>query len=425
MKYVDTPYFHYENDSLKCEGVSLTDLAAEFGTPAYVYSANFFRDRYREFSEAFSSIKHTIFFATKSNFNLNVMKIFYDLGSGIDVNSAGEFYRAAKIGADPKRMLFTGVGKTEDEIKLALENDVLVIKAESFQEIERINEIAKSMNKKAPLAIRVNPDVDPLTHPYISTGLAENKFGIDASQAFDVFVESAALPNIDLHGIDMHIGSQITSVEPYVESVRKVTDLIKKLDSAGIKIKHYDLGGGMGITYNDEKPFSPKELAEKIVPILSGVDCEIFFEPGRFLTGNGGVLLTRVLYTKSNQKKNFIVVDAAMTDLLRPSIYSAYHHIQPVVKSKSPDITADIVGPVCESGDFLAKSRTFPDCGRNEILAVLSAGAYAMVMSSNYNARLRAPEILVDGENHYLVRSRETYEHLLYDEKILDKLHQH
>jgi diaminopimelate decarboxylase len=423
MNYVDTPYFHYDEISLKCEDQFLAEIAEEYGTPVFVYSKKFFQDRYREFSEAFSSIEHKIFFATKSNFNLNVMKIFYDLGSGIDVNSAGEFYRAFKIGVDPKRMLFTGVGKTEEEIKLALEHDVLVIKAESIQEIERINEIAKLMNKMAPLAIRVNPDVDPLTHPYISTGMAENKFGIDAAKAFDIFVKSASLSNIDLHGIDMHIGSQITSVEPYVESVLKLTELIKKLKSAGIDIKHYDLGGGMGITYNDEDPFTPKELAEKIVPILKQVDCEIFFEPGRFLTGNGGVLLTKVLYTKSNQKKNFIVVDAAMTDLIRPSIYKAYHHIQPITKSPSKDITADIVGPVCESGDFLAKSRNIIDCKRNEILAVLSTGAYAMVMSSNYNARPRSPEILVDGKKHYLIRSRETYEHLLYDEKIINELH--
>jgi diaminopimelate decarboxylase len=423
MNYIDTPYFHYEESDLKCEDQSMAELSSKYGTPAFVYSKKFFQDRYKEFTEAFSSIRHTIFFATKSNFNLNVMKVFYDLGSGIDVNSAGEFYRASKIGADPKRMLFTGVGKTEEEIILALEHDVLVIKAESFQEIERINEIAKSMNKKAPLAIRVNPDVDPLTHPYISTGLAENKFGIDATQAFEIFKESAGLSNIDLHGIDMHIGSQITSVEPYVESVLKVTALIKKLKAAGIDIKHYDVGGGMGIVYNDEQPFTPKELADKIVPILTQVDCEIFFEPGRFLTGNGGVLLTKVLYTKSNQKKNFIVVDAAMTDLLRPSIYKAYHHVQPIIKSSSKDITADVVGPVCESGDFLAKSRIMPDCKRNEILAVLSAGAYSMVMSSNYNARARAPEILVDGDKHYLIRSRETYEHLLYDEQIIDELH--
>jgi diaminopimelate decarboxylase len=223
MNYIDTPYFNYEENNLKCEDVSAAVLASAYGTPAYVYSKKFFQDRYREFTEAFSSVNHTIFFAAKSNFNLNVMKIFYDLGSGIDVNSAGEFYRASKIGVDPKRMLFTGVGKTEDEIKLALENDVFVIKAESFQEIRRINEIADSMNKRAPLAIRVNPDVDPQTHPYISTGLAENKFGIDSAQAFDIFRESAALSNIDLVGIDMHIGSQITSVEPYIESVTKIT----------------------------------------------------------------------------------------------------------------------------------------------------------------------------------------------------------
>jgi diaminopimelate decarboxylase len=380
-------------------------------------------ERYKELAKAFNKIDHRIFFATKSNFNINVMKIFSTLGSGIDVNSAGELFRALKAGIEPFNMLLTGVGKSSEEIKMGLEHDVLLIKAESLGEVYLINEIAKELGKTAPVAIRVNPDVDPQTHPYISTGLAENKFGIPASKAVDIFVECNGLSNINLCGIDMHIGSQIVSIDPYVESVIKMVELIKAIQAKGIKIEHFDIGGGFGIRYLNEKPFTPFDLAEALVPIFKQLDCEIFFEPGRSLTANGGVLLSKVVYTKTNNEKNFIIADAAMTDLLRPSIYKAYHHIQPVIRKSNGDIVADIVGPVCESGDYLGKDRTIENVGIDDLLAVMSAGAYGMVMASNYNARRRPPEIIVDGEKYFLTRSRETYEHLLYDEKIIDELH--
>ncbi len=424
MEFFKSDYFRYEENELLCEKVSVGKLAKEYGTPLYIYSKKFFQDRYNEFSEAFKSIDHTIFFATKSNFNLNVMKIFADMGSGIDVNSAGELYRALKIGVDPKKILLTGVGKTTEEIRLGLENDVLMIKAESLQEAVMIDKIAGEMGKVAPLAFRVNPDVDPQTHPYISTGLAENKFGIDSKFAKDIFKKVDQLRNVELTGIDMHIGSQITNIDPYVESVLKMRELIKELKGEGIDIKHFDIGGGMGITYKDEKPFSPKELADALIPIFMQLDCEIMFEPGRSMTANGGVLVTQVLYTKANSiGKNFVVIDGAMTDLLRPSIYGAYHHIQPVKLENRNDIEADIVGPVCESGDFLGKNRTISEVNQGDLLAVMSTGAYGMVMASNYNGRRRPAEVIVDGDKYYTARSRETFEHLLFDEEIISDLH--
>ncbi len=421
MKYFNSNYFTYENNEMSCEKVSLTEIAEEFGTPLFVYSKKFFVDQYKELSTAFKDINHKTFFASKSNFNINVIKIFSDLGGGVDVNSAGELYRALKAGVDPKNILLTGVGKTDDEIRLGLEKDVFLIKAESEEEILVINRIAKDLGKIAPVAIRINPDVDPQTHPYISTGLAENKFGIDASLAYDIFIRCSKLNNIELTGIDMHIGSQITTIEPFVEATIKMAELYKKTQSEVIPLKHFDIGGGIGVLYKDETPFTPKEFAKKLIPIFMQMDAEILFEPGRFLTANGGVLLTEVLFTKKNSLgKNFTVVDAAMTELLRPSIYKAYHHIQPVIKNNESDIITDVVGPVCESGDYLAKNRNISKVSRKDILAVMSAGAYGIVMSSNYNARRRPPEILVDGDQYYLIRSRETFEHMLYDEKLLE-----
>jgi len=418
MDFFDSNYFTYKNNILFCEEIPVEEIVNTVGTPAFIYSKKFFTDRFNEFTAAFSKINHTIFYAVKSNFNINVIKTFYDLGCGIDVNSAGEFYRAVKAGVDPAKMILTGVGKTEEEIKLGIENNVKFIKAESEQEIYLIDKIAGELGKIAPVAIRVNPDVDPKTHPYISTGLAENKFGIDSKTAYGLFLKASKLKNIKLTGIDMHIGSQITSVKPFREAVEKLAEMFHQLKSDGVKLTHFDIGGGMGVKYKDETPFTPDELAETLLPILSGLNCEVSFEPGRYLTANGGILVTEVLYTKSNQHKNFIVVDAAMTDLLRPSIYGAYHHIQPVKINNRKDIIADIVGPVCESGDFLAKKRTITECKPKEKLAVFSTGAYSMVMASNYNGRRRAPEIIVNKNKFFIVRGRETFEHLLFDEEI-------
>jgi diaminopimelate decarboxylase len=418
MNYFNSEYFKYKNNELFCENVSLKELAKEYGTPLYVYSKNFFTDRYKELDAAFSAVKHRIYFASKSNFNLNVIKTFYDLGSGIDVNSAGEFYRAVKAGVNPKDMLLTGVGKTDEEIRLGLENGVMVIKAESLEEIYVINKIAKELNLIAPVAIRVNPDVDAQTHPYISTGLAENKFGIDSVYAYDMFMECSKLDNVELTGIDMHIGSQITTVDPFVEATIRMAELYKKIKTAGINLKHFDIGGGIGVIYNNENPFSVKEFAEKLIPVFMQLDAEILFEPGRFLTANGGTLLADVLYTKSNSLgKNFVVINAAMTDLLRPSLYKSYHHVQPVEKIDNVDFVADIVGPVCETGDYIAKEREITMVSRGDTLAIMSAGAYGMVMSSNYNGRRRPAEILVDGKEYKTIRSRETFEHLIYDEE--------
>ncbi|MBU0475087.1 MAG: diaminopimelate decarboxylase [Bacteroidetes bacterium] len=420
MKHFESDYFTYINDELYCEKVNLNQLAEEFGTPLFVYSKNFFIDRFKELDDAFKLINHKIYFASKANFNLNVIKTFYELGSGVDVNSTGEFYRAIKAGVNPKDILLTGVGKTDEEIALGLEKGVFVIKAESLEEVYVINDIAAELNIIAPLAIRVNPDVDAQTHPYISTGLAENKFGIDSVYAYDMFVECSKLSNIELVGIDMHIGSQITKIEPFIEATLKMAELFKKIKAAGIPLKHFDIGGGIGVLYNDETPFTPKELAEKLIPIFMQLDAQIMFEPGRFLTANGGVLLTNVLYTKTNSGgKNFIVVDSSMTELLRPSLYKSYHHVQPIENIDNIDFEADIVGPVCETGDYIAKEREITMVGRGDKLAIMSAGAYGMAMSSNYNGRRRPAEILVDGSEYKVIRSRETFRHLIFDEEAL------
>lgn len=423
MHLLPSENFYYKNDEMYCEEIPIKKLAGEFGTPLFVYSKNFFVKRFKEFEKAFAEIDHTIFFASKANFNLNVMKIFYDLGSGIDVNSAGELYRALKIGADPKRIILTGVGKTKEEIKLGIENEVLLIKAESEGEIHLINKIAGEMGKVAPVAIRVNPNVDAKTHPYISTGLSENKFGVNSEEALDLFLRASKLPNIKLTGIDMHIGSQISQVLPYVEAVQKMADLFFALKSKEIELQHFDIGGGMGVIYKDEKLFDPKELADVLIPIFKNLNCKIMFEPGRYLTANGGILLAEVLYTKKNKNKNFIVVDAAMTELLRPSLYGAFHNIQPVKLNNSDEINADIVGPVCETGDFLGKERTIQNVEPGDYLAAMTTGAYGMAMSSNYNGRRRPPEIIVDSGKYFVARGRETYEHLIFDEDIVESLH--
>jgi diaminopimelate decarboxylase len=423
MNYFDSKYFTYGSDNtLNCEGVPVNEIINKTGTPVYIYSKKFFEDRYREFTQAFQEVKHKVFYSVKANFNLNVIKTFYNLGSGIDINSEGEFYRAYKAGVDPKKMLIAGVGKTADEIRLAIEKDFIMIKAESPEEVELINEIAGKLKKKAKIGIRVNPDVNPLTHPYISTGLSQNKFGITSGEAEKIFKEYEKYPNISFTGIDMHIGSQVTTVEPFAEAVDRLSEFYFRIKSYGIKIKHFDIGGGIGVTYDNEKSFGISEFVKVMLPKLKKLDCEIFFEPGRFLTANGGILVTKVLFNKKNNDKNFIIVDAAMNDLLRPSIYSAYHHIQPVeISTTDKDLVADIVGPVCESGDFFAKERTISKTKPGKYLAIMSAGAYSMVMSSNYNARRRPAEVLVNGNQFNIIRGRETFDHLLFNEKSIIK----
>lgn len=421
MNLFESSHFTYKSDELFCENVSVKKIIHEVGTPAYIYSKNFFIDRYKEFSDAFHGIPHTIFYAAKSNFNLNVIKTFIDIGSGVDVNSEGELKRALLAGADPKKLILTGVGKTLNEIRLGLQKDLLMIKAESEEELELINVIAGEMKKVARVAIRVNPDVDAQTHPYISTGLSENKFGIDSKLALSLFKDKNRFKNITFTGIDMHIGSQITSIQPFAEAVEKLSQIYFELKDSGVHLKHFDVGGGIGVKYGNEETFSIRDYSKAISPTLKKLGCHIFFEPGRSLTANGGILVAQILYTKKNGEKNFLVTDTAMNDMIRPSIYGAHHHIQPVeLFSNRTEILVDIVGPVCESSDFLGRKRKILESKKGEYLAVMSAGAYGMVMASNYNARRRPPEILVDNDKFYVVRSRETYDHLLFDEKIIN-----
>ncbi|MFZ1519315.1 MAG: diaminopimelate decarboxylase [Ignavibacteriaceae bacterium] len=420
MHYFENEHIRYKNNQLYVEDINVNKLAKEFETPLYIYSKNHFINQYKEFESAFKDINHKIFYAMKANFNLSVINTFVKLGSGVDANSEGELYRALKTGMDPAKVILTSVGKTKNEIKLGLEKNVLIIKAESEEEIELINKIAGEMNKVAPVAIRVNPDVDAKTHPYISTGLSSNKFGMDSKTALSIYNRRKDFPHIQFTGIDMHIGSQITSIDPFVEAVQKLSELYFEIEKDGLKLKHFDVGGGMGVSYKNGNAFSINDFAEHTIPLFKKLDCEIIFEPGRFLTANGGILVTEVLYNKRNGDKNFIIVDAAMNDLLRPSIYQAYHHIQPVHKFEDRnEIVADVVGPICESGDYLARDREIIESKSGELLAVMSAGAYGMVMTSNYNARRRAAEILVDADKYSVVRSRETFDHLIWDEKIV------
>lgn len=417
MELIDTKYFSYRNNTMYCGSIPITEIIKTAGTPVYIYNKQFFQDRYKEFNKAFSEINHEIYFAIKSNFNLSVIKTFSDLGSGTDVNSYGEMHRALKAGVTPSKIILSGVGKTKDEIKAGLEQDILMLKAESEEEVLLINEIAGKMNKTARVAIRVNPDVDAETHPYISTGLMHNKFGLNIPEAVDLFSMGSKLKNIEFTGIDMHIGSQIVKIDPFAEAIDKLSGVYFNLKAKGIRLKHFDIGGGMGVSYKGEEVFTIDDFAAALIPKLKKLDCKIFFEPGRYLTANGGILVSQVLFTKMSNEKKFLIVDAAMNDLLRPSIYNAYHHIQPVeLVPGREDIIADIVGPVCESGDFFAKERIISQMNREEYLAILSCGSYGMVMSSNYNGRRRPPEVLVDNDSFRIIRGRESYDHLLWDE---------
>lgn len=420
MKYFETEHIRYKEDQIFVEDLSVNYLAEEFGTPLYIYSKNHFINQYKSFQEAFKEINHKIFYAMKANFNLSVINTFVNLGSGVDVNSEGELFRALKTGVEPKRIILTGVGKTKEEIKLGLEKNLLMIKAESEEEIELIDKIAGEMRKVAPVAIRVNPEVDAKTHPHITTGLSKNKFGIDSKTSFNIYKNRNRYKNICFTGIDMHIGSQITSINPFVEAVEKLTELFFKIKEDGLTLEHFDVGGGLGVSYDDEETFSINDFALKTVPLFKKLNCEIIFEPGRFLTANGGILVTEVLYNKNNGNRHFIILDSAVNDLMRPSFYQAYHHIQPVKKIKErKNFTADIVGPVCETGDYFARDREIVETKSGELLSIMSAGAYGMVMSSNYNARRRPAELMIDRDKVFVVRGRETFDHLMWDEKII------
>jgi diaminopimelate decarboxylase len=413
-------YFNYGNDRLFAEDVSLTDLANRIGTPFYVYSARTIRRHFRVFDEAFAGTNHLVCFAMKALDNLSVLKLFSSMGSGFDVVSGGELMRCLRVGAEPSKIVFSGVGKTDEEIGAALQAGILMINAESSPELYRIAEVARRMKKRAPVSLRVNPDLDPGTHPHISTGHRTSKFGVPLSQVMEYYAQARAMPDLELVGLSTHIGSQITDTSPFTEAAGKVAAIVKQLRSDGIVLKNLDLGGGLGIPYEEEPP-QPAEYAKAILAPIAGLDLRIITEPGRVIVGNAGVFVTRVLYIKETDVRRFVIVDGAMNDLIRPVLYEAFHAIWPVEqRAGARQIVADVVGPVCESGDFFARARALPEPKEGDLIALMSAGAYGFVMASNYNSRPRVPEVLVDGEKAHVVRERETFEDLIRGEKIVD-----
>jgi len=411
-------HFTRQGGGLYCESVPLSRIAEREGTPLYVYSRATLERHFKAFDGAFAGVEHLTCYSVKANSNIAVLRLFGRLGSGVDVVSGGEILRARKAGIAPGRIVYSGVGKTCTEIELALDSDILMFNVESAQELELINRVAAGKGTRARISLRVNPDVDPQTHPYISTGLKKNKFGIGMDDAFDAYVHAAALPGVDVVGIDCHIGSQIIAVGPFVDALARVKAFVQRLHDQGITIRMLDLGGGLGITYDAEIPPEPVQYARAIIDEMAGMDCTLILEPGRCLVGNAGCLVTRVQYTKSTAVKNFVIVDAAMNDLLRPSLYEAHHDVLHVNRAEGPGIQADIVGPICESGDFFARGRDIIQPEQGDLLAIMSAGAYGFSMASNYNSRLRASEVLVDGSDYHVIRSRETFEDLVRGETI-------
>ena len=411
-------FFEYKDQELYCEDTKISEIAQEVKTPFYLYSYATLERHFRVFDDAFNGIEHITCFSMKSNSNGAILKLFSQAGGGVDIVSGGELYRSLKAGVSADKIVYSGVGKTAEEIEYALKSGILMFNAESPQEIIKLNEVAGSTGKKARIAIRVNPDVDPQTHPYISTGLKKNKFGIDINESFEEYMKASKLDNIEVTGVSCHIGSQLTKVSPFVDALNKVKELIARLETAGIKIKNLDLGGGLGVTYNDEKPPLPDEYADALKKTLGNMGLTLILEPGRVIMANSGILVTKVLYTKANEEKNFAVVDAAMNDLARPSLYGSYHSIKPVKMDSLDIINVDIVGPICESGDFLAKNREMPSLKQGDLLAVMSAGAYGFSMSSTYNSRPRVAEVMAKADKFYTIRERETYEDLVRGEII-------
>jgi len=412
-------YFEYKNDILFAEQVDVRRIADAVGTPCYIYSRATLERHWHAFNDVFKDRDHLVCYAVKANSSLAVLNLFARMGSGFDIVSAGELERVIRAGGDPAKVVFSGVGKTVAEMRRALEAGIHCFNVESLPELLRLNEVAAVMGKQAPVSIRVNPDVDAKTHPYISTGLKQNKFGIEFSQALEVYKQAAQLSNIEVVGVDCHIGSQLSELTPFIDALKRLLVLIDRLGEAGITLHHIDVGGGLGITYNSETPPSPQEYAQAILNELNGRPLKILIEPGRAIVGNAGILLTEVQYLKPGESKNFAIVDAGMNDLIRPALYSAWQDIIPVEKRLIGDFRMyDVVGPVCETGDFLGKDRNL-NIKAGDLLAVCSAGAYGFTMSSNYNSRPRAAEVMVDGDQYRVVRQRETMDSLVQGETIL------
>ena len=407
------------NGVLHAEQCSLDQLATQYGTPLYVYSKATFEKHYLDMDKAFGFIDHQICFAVKSNSNIAVLNVLAKLGSGFDIVTGGELARVLAAGGEPSKIVFSGLGKQEADIQKALEVGISCFNVESYAELDRIQKVAAELGKKAPISLRVNPDVDAKTHPYISTGLKENKFGIPSDSVFETYQYAVSLPNLDVVGIDCHIGSQLTETQPFVDALDRVIGMINRLKELGIHLKHIDIGGGLGVTYKDETPPSVVEYANAMRPALEKLGLKVYMEPGRSISANAGVLVTKVDLLKPTHHRNFAIVDAAMNDLIRPSLYQAWMDIQPVATRTDVETKEwDIVGAICETGDFLGKERELA-IQENDNLAVLGAGAYGFVMSSNYNSRGRAAEVMVDGDQSHLIRERETIESLWKNERLL------
>ena len=416
MKTTNT--FTLKNATLHAENVALNQIAESYGTPCYVYSKSALIEAYSQFSAGFKGSNHLVCFAVKANPSLAILNLFAKLGAGFDIVSGGELARVLAAGGDPKKIVFSGVGKTEAEMQAALDAGIFCFNVESSSELSRLNDVANFMGKVAPVSLRVNPNVDAKTHPYISTGLKNNKFGVAYEDALDIYLQAAAMPNIAVHGVDCHIGSQITELSPFLDAFDRVLALVDALEKNGIHIQHIDAGGGIGICYDDETPPAFDTYAAAMLAKLGQRNIKLVFEPGRALVGNAGVLLTKVEYLKLTEAKNFAIVDAAMNDLMRPALYDAYHAIQAVQPREAETVNYEIVGPVCESGDFLGHDRSLA-LQEGDLLAIMSAGAYGMSMSSNYNTRPRAAEVMVDKDQCHLIRKRERIEDLFAADIIL------
>ena len=412
-------HFNYRDGELFAEDVPVSRIAERFGTPAYIYSRATLERHYRAYDQALGEHPHLVCYAVKANSNLAVLNVLARLGAGFDIVSAGELERVLRAGGDAGKVVFSGVGKQEWEMKRALEVGVRCFNVESDTELDRLNKVAGELGVKAPISLRVNPDVDAGTHPYISTGLKENKFGIDIAEAPEVYARAAAMPNLDIHGVDCHIGSQLTSVSPFLDALDRVLALIDTLAEQGISIRHLDMGGGLGVTYENEQPPQPAQYAEALIERLGDRKLELILEPGRSIAANAGILVTQVEFLKCTEHRNFAIIDAAMNDLIRPALYSAWQAIIPVKPHQhGEEKNWDLVGPICETGDFLGKDRKLR-LQAGDLLAVRSAGAYGFVMASNYNTRNRPPELMVDGDQVHVVRRRETLEDQLGPESCL------
>ncbi|MCW5600804.1 diaminopimelate decarboxylase [Nitrosomonas sp.] len=415
--------FTYQSGQLHAESAPLSAIAKQFGTPCYVYSRKALTAAYQAFDQAFAGRDHLICYAVKANANLAILNVLVRLGSGFDIVSGGELQRVLTAGGDPQKIVFSGVGKSQDEMRAALVAGILCFNVESEMELASLNQVAKEMNRIAPVSLRVNPDVDAKTHPYISTGLKENKFGIPMHEAERIYLTAAqSFSHVHVTGLDCHIGSQLTELEPFIEASDKMLALLDRLEKQGVHIEHLDLGGGLGIRYDQETPPSIQNYVAALCRCLGNRKQRLLIEPGRSLVGNSGILLTRVEYLKHAPHRNFAIVDAAMNDLMRPALYDAYHDILPVISKTGECMTYQVVGPVCETGDFIGHDRKL-NLAKDDLLSVMATGAYGMSMSSNYNTRPRAAEVMVDGDTVHLIRARETIEQLMAPEKMLDEHH--